>query len=271
MGDPHPRRSWHAVEVHPLRPLLRARLRAALADPVDHAVGAIAALVVAVVGMVFLWAVFHRVPDVAGWRGPEVLMVWGLTEMASGLCLCLFQGLWMQNQRYVMTGDLDRLLVRPGNPLLSLLVEHLAPGHLALAFAGLCMVVAAGVALPALPLSAWVALPAVALGGAALLGGMALVVSSVGLVVPHRGRTVGLVEQAAAFARYPLSIFPAWLAMLLVTVVPMGLVAAMPVAAALGRAPLVWGLAPMLAGAAALAVGVATWHLALRRYASTGT
>lgn len=252
-------------------PLLSARLRAATADPADLLARVLGDLLVAGVGLVFLWAVFAPVPDVRGWTRPEALLVWGLAEAASGLAQAAFHGLWTQNQRYVMTGDLDRLMLRPVDPLLALLAEQVMPGHLTLALGGVAMVGLAAVDLPPMGLEIWLGLGGAVLGGAALQGGLMLLVAAVGLRVPHRGRTVGLAAQAAAFARYPLDIFPGWLALVLVSVVPMGLVAAVPGAAALGRLPTLALAAPLVAGAALLSAGVVTWRIALRGYASTGS
>lgn len=257
--------------MHAVLPLLSARLRAAAADPADLAARVVGDLLVAVLGLVFLWAVFSPVPDVRGWTRAEALLVWGLAETASGLCQAVFHGLWAQNQRYVMTGDLDRLLLRPVDPLLGLLAEQVMPGHLALAVGGAAMVALAAVELPPLGPLVWLGLAAAVVGGAALQGGLMLLVAAVGLRVPHRGRTVGLASQAAAFARYPLDLFPGWLAGVLLTVVPMGLVAAVPGAAALGRLPALAVLAPVAAGALVLGVGAAVWRRALRGYASTGS
>lgn len=264
-------RAWQAAGVRAVLPLLSARLRAATADPADLLVRVLGDLLVAGLGLVFLWAVFSPVPDVRGWTRAEALLVWGLAEAASGLAQAAFHGLWTQNQRYVMTGDLDRLMLRPVDPLLALLAEQVMPGHLTLALGGGAMMALAAADLPPLPPAIWLGLLGAVLGGAAIQGGVMLAVAAVGLRVPHRGRTVGLASQAAAFARYPLDVFPGWLAWILVTIVPMGLVAAVPGAAALGRLP-AWALAaPALAGAALLAVGVATWRRALRGYASTGS
>ena len=260
-----------AAWVRAVLPLLSARLRAATADPADLLARVLGDLLVAGLGLVFLWAVFSPVPDVRGWTRPEALLVWGLAEAASGLAQAAFHGLWTQNQRYVMTGDLDRLMLRPVDPLLALLAEQVMPGHLTLALGGVAMVVLAALDLPPMGLEIWLGLAGAVVGGAALQGGLMLVVAAVGLRVPHRGRTVGLASQAAAFARYPLDIFPGWLAWVLLTVVPMGLVAAVPGAVALGRLPLAALAAPLLAGAVLLTVGVTTWRFALRGYASTGS
>lgn len=252
-------------------PLLSARLRSAVADPADLLARGLGDLLVAVLGLVFLWAIFTPVPDIRGWSHTEALLVWGLAEAASGVAQATFHGLWTQNQRYVMTGDLERLLLRPVDPLLAMLAEQVVPGHLTLALAGCAMVAVASAGLPPMPALTWVALVGAVFGGAALQGGMMLVVAAVGLRIPHRGRTVGLASQAAAFARYPLDVFPGWLAWGLLTVVPMGLVAAVPGAAALGRIPTVALAAPVLAGIVALGGGVAVWRMALRGYQSTGS
>ena len=225
----------------------------------------------AALGLVFLWSLFSHVPEIRGWRGEEALLVWGLAEASSGLAKTCFHGLWAQNQRYVMTGELDRLMLRPVDPLLSLLAEQVMPSHLVLVLLGGGMVAVAAQGLPPISAGVWLALVLAVIAGAALQGAMMVTLAAVGLRVPHRGRTVGLASQAAAFARYPLELFPNWLAFVLISVVPMGLVAAVPGGAALGHRAAVWLLIAPVVGLSALFMSAVLWRIALRGYSGTGS
>ena len=89
--------------------LMRAKVR--LAYRIDFLVGALGEGLVASIGIVFLWAVFRNVPSIRGWSFHEVFFVWGMAETATGIFFVLFQGLWVLNQRYLLQGELDRVLL----------------------------------------------------------------------------------------------------------------------------------------------------------------
>ena len=106
--------------------LMRAKVR--LAYRGDFVLNAAGDLLVAAIGVVFLWAVFSHVPDIAGWGFYQVLFIWGMAETATGLFFVLFQGLWFVNQRYLLHGELDRVVEPHVEFLLDLvpvLAEHL--------------------------------------------------------------------------------------------------------------------------------------------------
>ena len=160
---------------------MRAKVR--LAYRGDLLLSILGDLLVASVGLVFLWAVFSHVPDIRGWTLHEVLLIWGLAETSTGLFFVLFQGLWFVNQRYLLGGELDRVLLRPLDPYLQILMDNVSPGNLPVALLGAAMVGAALSGLPPLSLTQWLMLPVFVASSVALLGGLLTGVSAAG--VPH--------------------------------------------------------------------------------------
>ncbi|MDP6932817.1 MAG: ABC-2 family transporter protein, partial [Myxococcota bacterium] len=95
---------------------------------------------------------------------------------------------------------------------------------------------------------------------------------SLGLLVHHRGTAVGLVYQGAAFARYPLDVFPGPLQRLLLFICPFGWIAAVPATWLAGRTPvLAVAMLQPVVGLVVLAIGVGAWRMALGRYRSPGS
>lgn len=248
------------------------RLRARLAYRGDFAVQALGDLLVAGIGLVFLAAIFSHVPDLLGWTFHEVLFIWGLAETSTGLFFVLFQGLWAQNQRYILGGELDRLLLRPLDPYLQLLLDNLKPEDLPLVALGLAMLAWALPGLPPLGLLHLAMLPVVVLAGVGVLAGVLTGVSAVGFRLHHRGTAINLVYQASAFARYPLPAFPRSLQRLLTWVLPFAFISFLPATWYLGREE--WralALAQPLVGLGCAVAGLALWRRGLRDYASTGS
>jgi ABC-type uncharacterized transport system permease subunit len=112
--------------------------------------------------------------------------------------------------------------------------------------------------------------PLALLGGTALLGGILTALCALGFRLHHRGSLVGLVQQAAAFGRYPADLFSPSLQSLLTGIFPALLLSAVPMAWVLGHE-----VPPVLAvgqlGATVLAAATWAWGKGLAAYTSSGT
>ena len=249
---------------------MRAKVR--LAYRADFLINALGDLLVASVGLVFLGAVFGRVPHIKGWTFHEVLFTWGMAEAGTGLFFVLFQGLWVLNQRYILGGDLDLVLVRPLDPLLQVLLDNVNLEDVPVALLGVGMMLAAMPGLPPLSLAQWLLLPVFVAGGAASLAGLLTAVSAAGFRVHHRGTAIGLVYQASVFNRYPLPIFAKPLQRLLTWVLPMAFCSFFPASWYLGRTEwLAYAAAQPVVAMGLFAAAWVIWHRALGSYRSPGS
>ncbi|MCK6506460.1 ABC-2 family transporter protein [Myxococcota bacterium] len=250
--------------------LMRAKVR--LAYRGDFLFNAAGDLLVAGIGVVFLWAIFRNVPDIRGWTFHEVLFIWGLGETAAGLFFVLFQGLWALNQQYILRGELDRVLLRPLDPYAQIMLDHLNLEDLPVALLGLSLVAWAMPGLPAFSVAQWLMLPVFIAAGVLVLAGVLTAFSSLGFRLLHRGTAVGLVYQASAFNRYPIEIFSQPVQRLLTWVVPFAFIAYFPATWYLGRTQwLWWALAQPLVGVGLFTLGRWLWGRGLRHYRSPGS
>jgi ABC-2 type transport system permease protein len=252
--------------------LIRQRLKTRLAYRGDVLAGLLSAALLGVVGPVFLLSLFANVPHLHGWTGPEVLFIWGYADTVAGLFYVVFAGLYDLNRRYILTGELDRLLIRPVDAYAQLLIDNLAFEELpVVALGGLVMALAVawGLVFPEplrlLLLPVWLA------GSLATLGGMVTAVASLGFHLHHRGTAVGLVLQLTTLTRYPLDLFGRPLQALLTFVLPFGFAGFYGAAFFLpDHEFVVFGALVPLVGALALGFGYAAFRFGLRRYASAG-
>ena len=98
-----------------------------------------------------------------------MLFIWGLAETCTGLYFVLFQGLWVANQRYVIQGDLDRVMLRPLNPYLQILLDNLKPEDIGVTILGGAMMAYALQGLPPLSITQFLVLPLFIAGGVGIL------------------------------------------------------------------------------------------------------
>ncbi len=251
---------------------LTNRLKVRLAYRLDFVITALGDGLLAAVGLVFLSTLFSHVPTLGGYLPAQVLFCWGFAECVVGLFFVFFQGLWTLNIRYILGGELDRVLLRPFDPYAQILFDNLSYEDLPIAVLGAAVMAVAAPALPGVPLWHWALLPVLLLGGACVLGGVLTTVCSAGFHLHHRGTAVGLVFQLSTFTRYPIDLFVAPLRLLLTWVLPLGFAGFYPASFFIGRPDWqVYALAQPLIGLVSLAVGYAAFRFGLSRYASTGT
>jgi len=249
---------------------MRAKVR--LAYRVDFLLNSMGDLLVALVGVVFIWAVFRHVPDIRGWTFHEVLFIWGMAETATGLFFVLFQGLWSINQRYLLRGEMDRVLLRPLDPYFQVLLDNINLEDVPVGLLGLGMIAMAVPGLEPFSTIQWLMLPVFLLGGVAILGGVLTGVSAVGFRIHHRGTAVGLVYQGSVFNRYPLDIFHPSIQKILTFGVPFGFTAFFPASWYLGRTEwLAYAFAQPIVAALVMVGGYKLWTTGLRSYRSPGT
>lgn len=257
----------------PVARLATARLTGRLAWRGDVLATLLGGALVAAAGPVVVLTLFSHVPRLAGWIGPEVLFCWGFADTVSSLFYIFFQGLYVLNRRYILEGELDRLLLRPLNPYVQLLADNLSledvPG-LVLALGIMGAAVAWG--LPPVAPWRWLTLPVALLSGAAVLGGLLTALASLGFHLRHRGTAIGLALQLGTFVRYPLDLFNAPLRWLLTAALPLGFAGFYGATWVIGGDRWwAYALAQPLVGAACMALGYAAWRAGLRRYDSAGS
>ena len=103
------------------------RLKISLNHRADLAFHVLTHSVLTLVGLVVVATIFHHVPEVRGWTVYEVLLCWGFAEACLGLYRILFPGLIALNRQYILGGELDRVLLRPVDPYVQIMADHLQP------------------------------------------------------------------------------------------------------------------------------------------------
>lgn len=206
------------------------------------------------------------------WTFPELAILSAFTLVATAI-MQWFIGL-LQLSPKVLEGEVDKYLCRPISPLFALIAEEID------GLASLQQLVSAGLILAGVCIYYEVPVAAAdVLTSFALLGvGCAVVVliqGCIGLLsfwFGDVGRVQSLFMISGEFERYPINLFPGWLRVFLVWVIPIGLISTYPVLVFLGRA----GIAVRFLLIAVLLAGVwvaifsRMWTRALARYESFG-
>jgi ABC-2 type transport system permease protein len=226
-------------------------------------------------GIVFIAAVFSRVPEINGWALPEVIVVFALMNLAGGVGSLGFEGLWYLPWK-VVDGELDYYLVRPYPPALQVMSS-------ATGLHGLGAIVTSVLLLGwAVPRSgiAWTPVTvglALALVVSGILIKQATVLASASLVfwAPGNSFLVPLaVHEVGTLAQYPITIYSTGVQVMLSTVLPFAFVGFYPAAALMepehDRVAVLLGLCTPLVAALCVAFARTVFARGLRRYESAG-
>ncbi len=220
-----------------------------------------------------LTVLFSKVPALQGWSFEQVLFIYGFSLLPLGLFNLISWNIYGFAGHYITDGNLDRVLLRPVNPLAQVLCESFNISGLNEMMLGAGIMIWAGAAMGLQP--DWldvvvlvVVVPSAALVYTAVFLGLATVSfwheDRLGLAPP--------VYNVIRFARYPLTIYDRAVQLFLTFLLPFAWVAYMPAGWFIGGSAH-RGLALLTPLVALLAMGLAyaIWRAGLRRYASTGS
>lgn len=254
------------------RHFLVQRLKVLLEYRASFVIGAASVAAIQAAGLGAVWSVLRQVPDLNGWKLDEVLLIYGLVVLSESITHMFADNLWTLGWSYVRTGDFDRLLVRPVDPLFHLLADRFCHDGLGNFAIGLALVARSVAALDLHlgPAAAAYLAVSVASGGAIFVA-LNLLTATTAFWFLESIPLTRSVYSLHDFAKYPLSIFHGSIRVLLTWAIPYGFCSYYPASFLLGRdvGALAW-LGPVVA-AALMAAALAFWRLGLRHYQGTGS
>ena len=212
-------------------------IRALLEYKNDLIVSTVAGAIWQGVGLVFLFALFGNIRSVGGWTLYEVALLYGCIMFGEGVLTLLFQGSTGFAYR-IRNGDMDRFIVRPV-PLLTQILG------LQINFAGLfTMGNATALIIVSLGhLHATVTAGQIILFFINILFGVWIRVNfniacnAFAFIFKTVGSLGTLFYYTQAFGKYPASIYPKAIQVILFTIIPHAVISYLPVSILLGKLP----------------------------------
>ncbi len=254
------------------RHFLFQRFKILLEYRVNFIIGMASTVIQQSAWLLTIWVVMRQAPALAGWGLSEVMLVYGLVTLAQSLNHMFADNLWIIGWGYVRSGQFDRFLVRPIDPLFHLLADrfcHDGLGHFA---TGAVLVGAALVQLQIAltPLTA-LYLAAAVLSGGVIFFALNLITATTAFWIVESIPITQMVFNMHEFAKYPLTIYHQGIRVLLTWIIPYGFASFYPASYLLGRdvGALAW-LGPVVAAVLAV-ISYRVWQFGLKHYAGTGS
>ncbi|MDF2924900.1 MAG: transporter permease [Paenibacillaceae bacterium] len=224
------------------------------------------------VNLFFLLVVFMHTDLLDGWTESQMLFVYGYFMVPYGIFTCCFN-LWNFTDRYIVKGEMDRILTRPAYNLVQLILENLDPPSLAGSIVGLVIMA-----------STWPSLGAgfdwydpfvvvlLVAGSVAVYAGIYVTFTAISFFTDAPTGILPLIFNIQNYGRYPVTIYNKTITVLLTGVLPFAFVGFYPAAYFLNRAE--WGKMAMLTpvvGAVFLAGALLFWNFGVSRYRGAGS
>ncbi|MEK7278680.1 MAG: ABC-2 family transporter protein [Chloroflexota bacterium] len=235
-------------------------------------IGAASTVVLQAAGLLTIWVVMRQIPDLNGWRYDEVLLIYGLLTLAKSLNHMFADNLWTIGWNYVRSGDFDRFLVRPIDPLFHLLADRFCHDGIGNFLVGAALVVKSSAALGI----AWTPyrlsyLALAVLSGGAIFIALNLIAATSAFWIIESIPVTQIIFNTHEFAKYPLTIYHRSIGLLMTWLIPYGFASFYPANYLLGRdvGLLAW-IGPAMA-LALLFLSYRVWLIGLRHYSGTGS
>jgi ABC-2 type transport system permease protein len=224
------------------------------------------------VRLVSVLAFFEHRDTIAGWTLPEMLIVIGLFNIFNGVIDTVLRPNVDQIVEHIRKGTMDFILTKPVNSQFLASLRHFVVWNLADVFLGLGVIVYALGRLDVTPTPAHIAIFVVL-----LLAGLVIVYAFWMLLITTAFWFVRVPNIAELFTtfftagRFPVTVYPSWIRVLLTFVVPIAFLTTFPAASLLGRLSATYALLSLGLAAGLLAASAGFWNYAVRHYASASS
>ena len=220
----------------------------------------------------FILVVFQQTELLGGWTRDQILFIYGYFMIPYGLFITFFN-LWGFSEKYIVKGEMDRILTRPAYNLWQLMLENMDPSSLFSALAGAIVL---GYAWVHLDLTLhwydpFIFLVLVA-GSILIYGGVYISLTSLAFFSDAPTGILPLIWNIQNYGRYPVTIYNRLLRGILTWVLPFAFVGFYPAAYFLDAAHWRWfALLTPIMGLVFFTVGITIWNFGVRRYRGAGS
>lgn len=254
--------------------LIRTSIKSSMQYKLNFFLSSFLAAFIQIAEFLMIAIVLHRFGAIKGWSIYEIGYLFSIMTLSKTIYRSIANEVH-HLEKYLVSGDMDQLLTKPLPVLFTLLPQRfrIMLGEWLQGGFVFCWSIHGMMSNGQI---SWIAVPQsifVILTGAILLFSIGLATATVGFWTTRISELQTFTEDAAGTAaRFPLSLYPNWLAGLLLFILPVGLVNYVP-ALYIVKGELGAWIFLLLIGAAALflTISLRFWTYGMTKYQSTGT
>lgn len=223
-------------------------------------------------GFTVIWATMRVFNAVKGWSVYEVVFLYALDLMAYACSQAFVIPLWRMDE-LVLRGGLDDYLIRPLSPLVHIIARNFNLGYLAHISISLAAIIFSYNQLGMnWGVQHWLLLGVAVIGASLIQAALTIMPASLTFWWTRESLSGVIRWGLREFIRYPISIYPVAVRIVLTFIIPMAFVNYYPALSLLGKnALLLWPTVTLAIGLVLIMLSLVVWRAGLRRYASSGT
>jgi ABC-2 type transport system permease protein len=220
----------------------------------------------------FILVVYMHTDTLDGWSREQVIFIYGFFMVPYGMFQCFFN-LWNFGERYIVKGELDRVLTRPAHSLVQVTLENMDPSSLFGSIVGLAVMVYAW---PGLDIVlTWydpLVFVLLTIGAFMLYTGLYTALTAISLFTDSPTGIMPLIYNIQNYGRYPVSIYNGIIRFVLTWILPFAFVGFYPAAYFLDKSNfMTMALMTPVVGIVFMTIGMGLWGVGIRRYRGAGS
>ncbi|NEX79015.1 ABC transporter permease [Bacillus thermocopriae] len=223
------------------------------------------------INLIFILVVFGHTQFLNGWNRDEIIFIYGFFLVPFAVFSAFFN-IWDFNERYIVKGELDRILTRPIHSLFQIILERMELEALLGAITGLAVMLYAGLHLhinvewydPLLFIF-------FVIGGVLIYGGIFIMLACISFWADARTSLMPMMYNISNYGRYPVNIYNHIIRFVLTWILPFAFVGVYPAAFFLEKQEWFWYsfLTPVM-GIIFFTISVILWNQGIKRYRGAG-
>lgn len=237
----------------------------------DFLMGVSAHIARQTVGILFLSIIYTNTPALNGWTYHQSLMLYGFALIPAGLDEFFLRNIWTLPNKYVRMGNLDRLLLRPINPLYAITVDGTNLHGFILSIYGIIVCVYSGIELNLVftPMTfLWILVLIIC--ATSIYFSITILMATFSFWFIDVMSSMVLIESLNQFLKYPLAIYPYALQILLTWIIPYAFTSYFPVEFILGGSLAAYAYITPVIALLLLFIASRFFVFGLKRYSSAG-
>ncbi|KUP08533.1 ABC transporter permease [Bacillus coahuilensis p1.1.43] len=223
------------------------------------------------VNLIFILVVFGHTTSLSGWSREEIIFIYGFFLVPFAVFTSFFN-IWDFNERYIVKGEMDRILTRPIHSLLQIVLERMELESLFGAITGIIIMIYAG---SELEISfSWYD-PFIFLlfviGGSFVYAGLFVSIASISFWSDARTTIMPMMYNIGNYGRYPVDIYNGIIRFVLTWILPFAFVGVYPSAYFLGKSEwYVYSFLTPIIGIVFFCFSIFLWNEGVKRYRGAG-
>ena len=221
-----------------------------------------------------IYFILQAIPSLQGYSIAEVGFFYGFSMLPIAIDHLFSDEFWLVAYRRVQLGDMDMHFLRPIPVIFQMFAETFQPDGFGEVIIGVTMIVICGINLNvSVSFGAIFVLVIGAVFGTIIITSLKIIFSALAFIFKRSGPLLQIIYNFTGYAKYPISIYPKFVRIILIFVLPFGLFVSLPVDTLLYGTynPYLLSLGIIGVAIAFFILAVFVWTKCERHYESTGS